>query len=119
MSSNKINAEIIDSAGLLTAREAQVFRLVCEGNPDKTIAHKLAISIKTVENHLDHIYKKIGVQHRQLSTRAASIATAVARGLVLLTIKTACVVLMINMMHPDDSFCRLRESVARTGRRED
>jgi DNA-binding NarL/FixJ family response regulator len=47
--------------GTLTPREKQVMRLLAEGHSTKTIAEKLFISPKTVENHRTNIMKKLGL----------------------------------------------------------
>lgn len=46
---------------LLSEREQQIFRLVIEGNPTKSIAELLCLSPKTVEKHRSNISKKIGM----------------------------------------------------------
>jgi DNA-binding CsgD family transcriptional regulator len=61
----------------LTPREADVLRLVARGRSNKEIAKRLIISPKTVDNHLQHIYEKIGV-----STRAAATLYAVEKQLL-------------------------------------
>jgi DNA-binding NarL/FixJ family response regulator len=48
----------------LTAREAEVVRLVARGMSNKTIAHQLGISSRTVEGHLNHVFDKLGVLSR-------------------------------------------------------
>ena len=48
----------------LTAREVDVLRLVSRGLSSKDIAARLVISPKTVRNHIEHIYVKIGVSNR-------------------------------------------------------
>jgi HD-GYP domain-containing protein (c-di-GMP phosphodiesterase class II) len=48
----------------LTAREVDVLRLVSRGLSSKEIAARLVISPKTVRNHVEHIYTKIGVSNR-------------------------------------------------------
>jgi len=50
--------------GNLTKREVKVLKLVASGNTNKQIASKLFISEKTVKNHLNHIYRKLGVKNR-------------------------------------------------------
>ena len=48
----------------LTKREVRILKLVASGNTNKEIASKLFISEKTVKNHLNHIYRKLGVKNR-------------------------------------------------------
>jgi HD-GYP domain-containing protein (c-di-GMP phosphodiesterase class II) len=48
----------------LTAREVEVLRLVARGLSNKAIAERLVISPKTVGNHVEHIYAKIGAGNR-------------------------------------------------------
>ncbi|MGQ0735970.1 MAG: HD domain-containing phosphohydrolase [Acidobacteriota bacterium] len=51
----------------LTDREVDVLRLVARGLSNKEIAHRLVISSRTAEHHVQHVYRKIGS-----STRAAA-----------------------------------------------
>ena len=48
----------------LTAREAEVLTHLARGLSNKQIAELLVISPKTVGNHVEHIYSKIGVSNR-------------------------------------------------------
>ncbi|MCV7027521.1 HD domain-containing protein [Mycolicibacterium novocastrense] len=48
----------------LTGREVEVLRLVAQGASNKDIAAKLVLSEKTVRNHVEHVYAKIGVSNR-------------------------------------------------------
>jgi HD-GYP domain-containing protein (c-di-GMP phosphodiesterase class II) len=48
----------------LTAREVDVLRLVAQGASNKEIAAKLVLSEKTVRNHVERTYTKIGVSNR-------------------------------------------------------
>jgi HD-GYP domain-containing protein (c-di-GMP phosphodiesterase class II) len=61
----------------LTAREIDVLRLLARGLTNKDIAACLTISRKTVANHVEHIYTKIGA-----STRAAAGLFATKHGLL-------------------------------------
>ncbi len=56
----------------LTARELEVLRLLARQFTNKQIARMLAISRKTVEHHVSHIFDKTGVTTR---TGAALYAT--------------------------------------------
>ena len=49
---------------LITAREAEILRLILQGANNKDIAKKLFISASTVRNHIYNIYQKIGVKNR-------------------------------------------------------
>ena len=48
----------------LTPREVEVLRLLARGLSNKEIAERLVISPKTVANHIEHIYAKIGASNR-------------------------------------------------------
>jgi HD-GYP domain-containing protein (c-di-GMP phosphodiesterase class II) len=61
----------------LTPREVEVLRLLTLGLSNKEIARRLTISPKTVGNHAEHIYAKIGAP-----TRAAAALFAMQRGLL-------------------------------------
>ncbi|WP_410813306.1 LuxR C-terminal-related transcriptional regulator [Micromonospora sp. 067-2] len=51
-------------APVLTEREWQVARLAAHGATSKAIAERLYLSARTVENHLQRIYTKLGVTGR-------------------------------------------------------
>jgi DNA-binding NarL/FixJ family response regulator len=48
----------------LSQREQEVLQLLARGLPNKVIARDLGISERTVENHLRHIFGKLGVSSR-------------------------------------------------------
>jgi len=50
--------------GRLTGKELDVLRLVCRGLKNKEIALELAMSVRTVEGHLEAIFNKLGLRSR-------------------------------------------------------
>jgi HD-GYP domain-containing protein (c-di-GMP phosphodiesterase class II) len=61
----------------LTAREVEVLARAAQGDSIKQIADRLVISPKTVRNHIEHIYTKIGC-----SSRAEASLFAMQQGLL-------------------------------------
>jgi ATP/maltotriose-dependent transcriptional regulator MalT len=49
---------------LLTDRENQILNLIADGLTNREISGSLSISESTVENHIHHIYEKLGVSRR-------------------------------------------------------
>jgi DNA-binding NarL/FixJ family response regulator len=65
--------EAVDPASTLTAREREVYDLVCEGLANAEIASRLFISIGTVKAHVHHVFDKVGIRSRTaLALNAAS-----------------------------------------------
>ena len=58
-------------AANLSSREAEVLQLIAEGEANKQIASELAISIKTVEKHRDHLMRKLDIHDTAGLTRYA------------------------------------------------
>jgi len=48
----------------LTSREVEVLRLIAAGRSNKEIAAELELSVRTVENHLQRTYEKLGISSR-------------------------------------------------------
>ncbi|WP_328433184.1 helix-turn-helix transcriptional regulator [Streptomyces sp. NBC_00425] len=48
----------------LTKREQEIALMAAAGNSSKTISQHLTLSVRTVDNHLQHIYLKLGVRTR-------------------------------------------------------
>jgi HD-GYP domain-containing protein (c-di-GMP phosphodiesterase class II) len=71
-----IRARSVWPAGL-SDREVEVLRLIARGASYREVARDLAISPKTAEHHIEHIYNKLGV-----STRAAATMFAMEHDLV-------------------------------------
>jgi DNA-binding NarL/FixJ family response regulator len=69
----------------LSSRETEVLQLIAEGEANKQIAEKLAISIKTVEKHRDHLMHKLDIHDTAGLTRYA-IAAGIIESSVQLTI---------------------------------
>jgi len=55
----------------LSPREADVLRLLADGCSNREIGERLFMSVKTVERHLDNLYRKLEVTNR---TQAAAYA---------------------------------------------
>jgi HD-GYP domain-containing protein (c-di-GMP phosphodiesterase class II) len=56
----------------LSEREIEVLRLIARGHSKKRLAGLLIISEKTVDNHIQHIYNKLGVSTRAAATLFAA-----------------------------------------------
>jgi DNA-binding CsgD family transcriptional regulator len=69
--------EATAAPGGVTAREAEVLRLIAAGKTNRAIAHELGISEKTVARHVSNILTKLG-----LASRSAATAYAFQHGLV-------------------------------------
>jgi non-specific serine/threonine protein kinase len=65
-----VSATSIDR--LLTAREREILLLIADGLTDPAIAARLFISPRTVENHVAHIFTKLGVNTRTAAARIAA-----------------------------------------------
>lgn len=73
------------NAERLSSREREVLQLIAEGEANKQIAGTLAISIKTVEKHRDHLMSKLDIHDTAGLTRYA-IETGIIESSVQLTI---------------------------------
>jgi DNA-binding CsgD family transcriptional regulator len=54
----------ISTRGTLTDRELQVARMASGGASSADVATRLGLSVRTVENHLQQAYSKLGVSSR-------------------------------------------------------
>ena len=69
--------ETSDRYDLLTDRERQIYQLLAEGNSNKDIANRLALSLHTVETHRWRLMEKM-----DLHGTAELVLSAVRRGMV-------------------------------------
>lgn len=58
----------------LTTRQQQVLDLVARGLTDAAIGHRLGCSPRTVDKHLEHIYRRLGVSCRTAAITVAGTA---------------------------------------------
>jgi tetratricopeptide (TPR) repeat protein/DNA-binding CsgD family transcriptional regulator len=65
------SAKALATPAGLTAREAEVLRLVAMGSTSAQIAEQLTLSLLTVNTHVRSIYSKLGVTSRSAATRWA------------------------------------------------
>jgi DNA-binding CsgD family transcriptional regulator len=65
---------LVDPAVSLSAREREVYDLVCEGLSNREIARRLFISPATVKVHVHHVFDKVGIRSR------TALALSSARG---------------------------------------
>jgi DNA-binding NarL/FixJ family response regulator len=52
------------ASGSLTAREAQILKLLQQGLSNKMISRALGIELPTVKNHVHNILTKLGIHRR-------------------------------------------------------
>lgn len=59
-------------AGNLTRREREIAGLAANGLSNREIADQLVLSLRTVENHLERVYAKLGISGRRQLARTLS-----------------------------------------------
>jgi len=55
----------------LTARDVELLRMICSGDSNGEMAHKLHLSEGTIKNYVSALYAKLGVRHRHEAIRIA------------------------------------------------
>lgn len=53
-----------DGKPLLTPRQTRILQFVAAGSSDRDVARALGLSVRTVQTHLQHIYRTLGVRSR-------------------------------------------------------
>ncbi len=71
LNSPTVGAETLQSRLNLTKRESEVLFWLANGKSNKEIAEILAMSVRTVNKHLEQVFPKLGVENR---TAAAGVA---------------------------------------------
>lgn len=61
--SSKVSKPVIDSDELLTERETEIIKLLCQQKTAKEICEHLFITQRTVEGHKNNLFTKIGVRN--------------------------------------------------------
>ncbi len=64
---------VAEALGSLTPRERDVLALVAVGRDNSVVAEQLSISVRTVERHLQTIYRKLGLTGSSQRTAAAAL----------------------------------------------
>ncbi len=67
----EIDTPVNRSSEQLTAREIEVLVLIAGGHSNKQIALHLCLSVRTVERHINNIYRKIDAQNKADATAYA------------------------------------------------
>ena len=62
----------------LTPRQVVVLSMVAQGLTARAVGHRLGISGRTVERHLENIYARLGVTDRVTAVRLATLAGVLA-----------------------------------------
>jgi DNA-binding CsgD family transcriptional regulator len=70
-----------EEADPLTGREREVAMLAATGLSSPQVAQSLGISTRTVDNHLQQVYRKLGISsRRELSVAFRPVGPAAHRG---------------------------------------
>ena len=79
-----IQIEILKNHGF-TPREIDVIKLFCKGKSDKQIAHCLLLSNRTVQTHINHIYRLLGITNSATNKRLTAFINLAADEMIKIT----------------------------------
>lgn len=79
-----IEIELLKTSGF-TDREIDVIKLFCKGKSDKQIANSLLISNRTVQTHINHIYRQLGITHDATNKRVSAFLMLAANEMIRIT----------------------------------
>lgn len=68
----------LDPTAVLTDRESEVATMAAFGSTNRSIAEELSVSVRTVENHLQRVYDKVGVSGRSQLAAALGVEAGLA-----------------------------------------
>ena len=77
--SPRLSASAGTALDALSEREIEVLSLVAAGRTNVEIAVELVLSVRTVENHVSHVYRKLNLRNRVHATTFAAAHGLVAR----------------------------------------
>ena len=72
---------------IFTSRECQVLIGIADGGMDKQIARGLNISVSAVKAYHNRINEKLQLTEQSINTRSAMVTSAIAHGLLNVSIK--------------------------------
>lgn len=67
-----------EAMAALTASERRVARMAADGMTNRQIASELVVTVKAVEWHLSHVYRKLGISSRTLLAETLGVSERVA-----------------------------------------
>ena len=67
-----------EAMAALTASERRVARMAADGLTNRQIANELVVTVKAVEWHLSHVYRKLGINSRTLLAETLGVSERVA-----------------------------------------
>jgi ATP/maltotriose-dependent transcriptional regulator MalT len=67
-----------EAMAVLTASERRVARMAADGLTNRQIASELVVTVKAVEWHLSHVYRKLGISSRTLLAETLGVSDRVA-----------------------------------------